>query len=264
MSRTRHAFWIRNGPELTPSDAVELAVAAEEGGWDGVFLSDAVVEGHTEPLVQLAAIAARTRRIHLGTWVVPLPARDALTVARQAAAVEDLAPGRLVLGLGLGNEVEHTSLGVSRERLGEHLDASLEVLASLLEGETVTRHDAWFDLDEVRLHVPPKQRPPLLMGATWPARAPLRRAGRWDGTAPFWRATADGRETQDDPEARAQALREAVEYYREQAAPPGTVLVPRVSSWGEDWDDLLAELEVDWVLTCDTYDADDLRAGPPR
>jgi len=264
MPGTRHAFWIRNGPELPPNDVVELAVAAEEGGWDGVFLSDAVSEQHTEPLVQLAAVAARTRRIHLGTWVVPLPARDAVTVARQAAVVDQLAPGRLVLGVGLGNEVEHTTLGVPRERLGEHLDASLEVLASLLEGDAVTRHDEWFDLDEVRLNVVPQQRPPLLLGGTWPARAPMRRAGRWDGAAPFWSATADGRTTQDDPEARAQALREVVAYYREQAAPPGTVLVPRVSSWGEEWDALLAELAVDWVLTGDTYDAGDLRAGPPR
>lgn len=263
----KHGFWIRNGVQFGPRECVEVAVAAEEAGWDGVFLSDAVAEEHTEPFAQLAAIAARTERITLGTWVTPLVARDVVAVARDVAVVDQLCDGRLLVGLGLGNPVEHRALGVTDEgaRLGARHDAALEVLAALLAGESVTRHDDWFDLEEVELNVRPVQqpRPPILLGSTWPAKAPLRRAGRWDGTMPHWPGTAEGRDHQVAEGSNQRELRELLAYYREHAERPGTVLVPRLDRFGASYDQLCAELAVDWLLTCEPLDLDGVRAGPP-
>ena len=262
----QHGFWIRNGVEHDPAAVVEFAVAAEEAGWDGVFVSDAVMEQHTEPFTLLAAAAARTERITLGTWITPLVARDVVAVARAVANVDQLSAGRLLLGVGLGNQVEHDALGVPRERLGERYDAALDVLAALLAGEAVTRHDDWFDLDEVALNVRPVQqpRPPILLASTWPADTPLRRAGRWDGAMPYWPGTAEGLDDEVDAGTNLRQLRELMGHYRQHAeADDGIVLVPRLRRYGDAYDELCAELGVAWQLTCDPLDLDEVRAGPP-
>ena len=164
----KRGFWIRNGLEHGPESCIALAEAAEAAGWDGVFVSDAVLEKHDEPFVLLAAMAARTERITLGTWVTPLAARDVVAVARAAAGVDRLSNGRLMLGIGLGNEVEHQGLGVSRQNLGQRHEAALDVLDRLLRGEEVTVHDAYLDLDGVSLRTRPAQspRPPMLLAAS--------------------------------------------------------------------------------------------------
>jgi alkanesulfonate monooxygenase SsuD/methylene tetrahydromethanopterin reductase-like flavin-dependent oxidoreductase (luciferase family) len=258
----KHAFWIRNG-QHGPDRVLELAVEAEAAGWDGVFLSDAVMEGHTEPFTQLAAIAARTQSITLGTWVVPLVARDVVAVARGAAVVDALSGGRLLLGLGLGNTVEHDALGVRRRGgpLGAGYDAALEVLAALLEGETVTRHDDWFDLAGVALNARPvrQPRPPMLLAAAWPATRPVERAARWDGCMPVWPAVYAAA---DDEGALESELRELLAHYRGEGV-DGVVVVPRFARFGSTYDELLVELGVDWALTCDDLDLDAVRAGPP-
>lgn len=257
----QQGFWIRNGIEHEPRAVLELAVAAEEAGWDGVFLSDAVMEGHTEPFTLLAAVAARTERLRLGTWLTPLIARDVVHVARSIATVDQLADGRLLVGLGLGNPVEHRGLGIAREHLGAHYDAALDVLDGLLRGEEVTRHDEWHDLDGVSLNVRPVQRPrpPILLGGSWPARAPIERAARWDGYLPEWPGMYPGAEEG----ALADELRALHAAYRELGG-DGTVLVPRLARYGPDHDELCDELGVDWVLTCDPLDVAGVAAGPPR
>lgn len=261
MGSPKHGFWIRNGQVHDPRATLELAVAAEGAGWDGVFVSDAVQEAHTEPFTLLAAIAARTERITLGTWLTPLVARDVVHVARSVANVDQLSGGRLLPGFGLGNPTEHDGLGIRRERLGARYDAALEVLDGLLRGEAVTRHDDWFDLEEVQLNVRPAQdpRPPFLLGGTWPATAPVDRAARWDGYLPEWA----GMYPDSEEGALEDELRALIAYYRDQGG-DGIVLVPRLARYGSDYDQLCSELDVDWLLTCDPLDVDGLRAGPPR
>lgn len=260
----KHGFWIRNGTEIDPVTTLELAVAAEEAGWDGVFVSDAVMESHTEPFTLLAAIAARTDGVTLGTWVTPLVARDVVGVARGVANVDQLSGGRVLLGLGLGNAVEHDGLGIERSRLGEHYDAALEVLDALLRGETVTRHDDWFDLEEVQLNVAPVQepRPPILLASSWPAAAPLRRAARWDGTLPFWPGLSEGRDDSIAAGSNERELRELLGIYRD-AGGNGLVVLPRLSHLAPAHDELCAELGADWLVTCDPLDLDGVRQGPP-
>lgn len=260
----QHAFWIRNGTEHEPGAVVELAVAAEEAGWDGVFVSDAVQEGYTEPWTLLAAIAARTQRLTLGTWVTPLVARDVVGVARAVANVDQLSQGRVLVGLGLGNQVEHDALGVPRDALGARYDAALEVLDALLRGEVVTRSDTWFDLTAVQLNVRCVQdpRPPLLLGCNWPAAAPLRRAARWDGTLPFWPGIGEGRDESIAPGTSQRELRELMDVYRD-AGGDGVVVLPRLDRLGTAHDQLCDEVGATWLLTLDPLDVDAVRAGPP-
>ena len=259
----RHGFWIRNGLAHGPEACVALAEAAEDGGWDGVFVSDAVMEDHDEPFVLLAAMAARTERIVLGTWVTPLVARDPVSVARAAAGVDRLSGGRLLLGLGLGNEVEHRGLGVARHGLGQRHDTALEVLDRLLRGEEVTMHDGSRDLEGVTLCTLPSRspRPPLLVAATWPNRRGVQRAARWDGFMPQWGGLAEGADPEVPEGARIEQLEALMGCYRD-AGGDGTVIVPRVDRFGAAYDRACEDLGVDWLLTCDPLDEDALRSGP--
>jgi alkanesulfonate monooxygenase SsuD/methylene tetrahydromethanopterin reductase-like flavin-dependent oxidoreductase (luciferase family) len=260
----KQGFWIRNGAPHDPNETLELAVAAEAAGWDGVFVSDAVQESHTEPFTLLAAVAARTEKLTLGTWVTPLVARDVVHVARSAANVDQLSGGRLLLGFGLGNATEHDGLGIERKQLGSRYDAALTVLDGLLRGDTVTRHDEWFDLDDVQLNVRPKQepRPPILLGGTWPATSPVDRAAQWDGYMPFWPGLAEGRDDSIEEGAREDELRELLAYYHEQGG-DGVVVLPRLSRYGSEYDELCDLMGAEWLLTCDPLDVEGVRAGPP-
>lgn len=259
----RHGFWIRNGLEHDPTACLALAEAAEAGGWDGVFVSDAVMEDHDEPFVLLAAMAARTRRITLGTWVIPLVARNVVAVARAAAGVDQLSGGRLVLGFGMGNEVEHRGLGVARAGLGARHEAALDLLDRLLRGEEVTVHDDCGDLDGVALRTRPVQspRPPIMLAATWPNRTGTRRAARWDGFMPQWPGLGEGADPDVADGARIAELEGLLDCYRD-AAGVGSVAVPRTDRFGAEYDRRCEELGVDWLLTCDPLDEAALRAGP--
>ena len=259
----RHGFWIRNGMAHEPGASLALAEAAEAGGWDGVFVSDAVMEDHDEPFVLLAAMAARTERITLGTWVVPLVARDVVAVARAAAGVDQLSDGRLVLGIGMGNEVEHRGLGVARDGLGARHEAALDLLDRLLRGADVTVHDADHDLDGVALRTRPARspRPPIMLAATWPNRAGTRRAARWDGFMPQWPGLGEGVDPDVAEGARIAELEALLGCYRD-AGGDGPVAVPRTERFGAEYDRRCEELGVDWLLTCDSLDEAALRAGP--
>ncbi len=169
---------------------VDLAVAAEAGGWDGFFLWDILVpEGSppvADPWIALAAIASATRRIRLGAMLTPLPRRLPWEVARQVATLDRLSEGRMVFGAGLGwREQEFRSLGLPsdvRER-AQRLDEGLEVIDRLWTGEPASFDGEHYTLDGLQLLPRPLQRPrvPVWCAAGWPRRTALRRAIRWDG-----------------------------------------------------------------------------------
>ncbi len=80
--------------------AANLAQLAEQSGWDGVFLGDAI--WLEDPMICLAAAAMTTSRIRLGTMVVPVPLRRPWKLASESVALDHLSNGRLTLGLGAG------------------------------------------------------------------------------------------------------------------------------------------------------------------
>lgn len=134
------------GDLAQPEEIAELAGAAEEAGWDGFFVWDHLWnrtgEPFADPWVTLAAAALSTTAITLGTLVTPLPRRRPQVVAQQAATLDRLSGGRLVLGLGLGHDEygEYSTfdepLRDARARAGA-LDRGIEFLVEALTGDEV-------------------------------------------------------------------------------------------------------------------------------
>jgi alkanesulfonate monooxygenase SsuD/methylene tetrahydromethanopterin reductase-like flavin-dependent oxidoreductase (luciferase family) len=126
-----------------------------------------------------------TLGLHIGVYLLPL--RHPVTVARSLATLAQLAPGRVVFGVGIGGEDRHEVevCGVDPRTRGRRCDASLEVLRSLLDGETVSHHDEFFDIDDCRIVPVPAPSIPVLVGGR--SDAAVRRAGRYgDGWLGAW------------------------------------------------------------------------------
>jgi alkanesulfonate monooxygenase SsuD/methylene tetrahydromethanopterin reductase-like flavin-dependent oxidoreductase (luciferase family) len=182
------------GPFGDPLLLVELAVAAEEHGWDGFFVWDHLLWHDpgwdvADPVVVTAAIAARTARIRTGILVNVLARRRVGKVARESVTLDQLSAGRLIFGAGLGARAEEfTAFGESgdaRERAAR-LDESLQLLDALWSGQPVTVHGDYLTATDVTMLPRPVQRPriPIWVGGRWPNKAPFRRAARWDGVMP--------------------------------------------------------------------------------
>ena len=87
-------------PGGTAPEQLEQAVLAERAGWDGVFVWEAAYGVDAWSL--LAAMAARTSRVRLGTLLTPLPWRRPCKVTSQVATLDQLSDGRAILAVGLG------------------------------------------------------------------------------------------------------------------------------------------------------------------
>jgi alkanesulfonate monooxygenase SsuD/methylene tetrahydromethanopterin reductase-like flavin-dependent oxidoreductase (luciferase family) len=195
---------------------LDLAVAAEDSGWDGFFVWDHLLwrepHGHVaDPTVVISAIAARTERIRIGVMVSPLARRRPAKVARETVTLDHLTGGRLIFGAGLGSlPAEFSAFGeaAGQRQRAARLDESLRLLDMLWRGQRVTFHGEYVTADSVTMLPRPVQEPriPVWCGGRWPHRAPFRRAARWDGMMPTHTGYGLG-ETMPPGELRA-----AVEY----------------------------------------------------
>src|SRR5579885_460135 len=175
-----------------------LVAEAEDLGFAGLFRSDHFTNARTpdveslEMVVSLAYLADHSRRLHFGPLVAPLSFRHPTLLARQAAALDDLSGGRMILGLGAGwQEREHRLFG---HELGDiptrmqRLEEGLEVITRLLHSdEPVSFEGRFFRLDGATLLPRPARPggPPILIGGNGPKRTlPLvaRFADIWNAT----------------------------------------------------------------------------------
>jgi alkanesulfonate monooxygenase SsuD/methylene tetrahydromethanopterin reductase-like flavin-dependent oxidoreductase (luciferase family) len=174
---------------------VELGERAEASGWDGFFVWDHVAfrepgAAVADPWVAVAALATSTERLRLGVLVCALARRRPQKVARETASLDQLSGGRICFGAGLGSqaEAEFEAFGEdpdSRVRAAR-LDEGLEVLAGLWSGEPLEHRGEQLTVHTAGFNPRPVQRPriPIWIAGRWPARAPFRRAARWDGVFP--------------------------------------------------------------------------------
>lgn len=184
------------GPYGNARALAELAASAEEAGWDGFFIWDHIVRywpvDVADTWVALSAIAMRTNHVKLGPMVTPLARRRPWKVAREAASLDQLSNGRLVLGVGLGSsggsEVEWGHFGEEldlKKRAGM-LDESLAIINGLWSGEPFAFEGQHYHVKESQFLPRPQQSPriPVWVAGNWPHKAPFRRMARWDGMIP--------------------------------------------------------------------------------
>lgn len=181
------------GPYADVLAMADLARVAEDSGWDGLFVWDHVTWLRSEPQpvadpwILLTAVALATKRLRVGTMVTPVARRRPTKLARETVTLDRLSGGRLTLGVGLGTPVDDEFVAVGEPGdlsvLAQRLDEGLDVLAAAWSGRSVSYQGKTQHVDGVTFLPRPVQRPriPVWVGGTWPKRAPLRRALRWDG-----------------------------------------------------------------------------------
>ena len=179
-----------------PGRVVELAQTAEASGWDGFFLWDHVLAlpgmALADSWVTLAAVAQSTERVRLGTLVTPLARRRPWVVAREAVTLDRLSKGRLVVGVGLGDDTAGEFSSFRGEptdpaQRGAILDESLELLRRFWSGERVHWEGTYFAVDSGPFLPRPAQGSlPVWVGCRWPHRRPLARAARHQGCFPLF------------------------------------------------------------------------------
>lgn len=179
---------------VEPGQIVRLAREAESLGYGAVWLPDHVLPpqqygrtygGVYEPLILLTAIAAATSRIELGTSILILPLRPPALVAKQVATLERLAPGRIVLGVGIGwDRTEFENLGVEYRTRAARTDEAIDLLRRLFDHGKGPFPGGYFGFENGYLAPLPESHLPIMVGGTSDAalRRAAARADMWQGT----------------------------------------------------------------------------------
>ena len=187
---------------VDPTFYVPLAVAAEEAGYDGMVIPDSLCypkesestypfsPDHTrefledkpfiEPFSLIPALGVVTERLRFITFVLKLPMRHPLLVAKQAASVAVMTNNRLALGVGSSPWPEDYELvDVPWEGRGRRMDEAMAIVQGLSAGGYFEYHGEVYDLPPIKISPTPTEPLPLLVGGHAPAA--LRRAARSDG-----------------------------------------------------------------------------------
>lgn len=194
--------------DISATDLVRLAVAADQAGFESLWLGEHIVlpydyasehpttgdaahQHHTgpivdpstkllDPLVALAACAAATSRIRLATGIYILPLRHPLLTARMTLTLQDAAGGRFLLGVGSGwLEEEFASLGVPFDDRAARMDETLGILRDAWSGKVFSHDGPLFSFGNVQLS-PEQVEVPLILGGNT-ERALRRAATEGDG-----------------------------------------------------------------------------------
>ena len=172
------------GPILT------LAERAEAAGFDSVWIGDSITaKPRHEPLTLLAAVAARTKRVRLGTAVLLPGLRNPVVLAQIVATLDRIAEGRVILGVGIAGDApairkEFENVGVLFERrVGRFLEI-LEICQALWRRDGVSFKGKHFTLEDVTMEPKPHRAggPPIWIGGSGPTA--LREAARFDAWFP--------------------------------------------------------------------------------
>jgi len=187
---------------VDPAFYLPLAQAAEEAGYDGMVVPDSICyplesdstypfsPDHTrefledkpfiEPFSLIPAMGAVTEHLRFITFVLKLPMRHPLLVAKQATSVAVLTGNRLALGVGSSPWPEdYEFCGVPWEGRGRRMDEAIDIVRGLSAGGYFEYHGEAYELPPVKISPVPTEPLPILVGGHAPAA--LRRAARTDG-----------------------------------------------------------------------------------
>ena len=177
-------------PYTTPRVVAKLSQLAEEAGWDGCFLGDAI--WCEDPMIGLAAAAMVTKKIRLGTMITPIPLRIPWKLASESLALDHLSEGRLTLGLGagavwMGWQAFPDEVTDNKSR-AEMLDEAIDILTLLYQRKQFDFDGKHYHLKLTQLdtmHYPPKpvQQPriPLWCVGLYPGKRSMQRVLKCDG-----------------------------------------------------------------------------------
>jgi alkanesulfonate monooxygenase SsuD/methylene tetrahydromethanopterin reductase-like flavin-dependent oxidoreductase (luciferase family) len=184
---TREAI-MSGRPETAP--LLAMAERAEAAGFDAVWIGDSITaRPRHEPLTLMAAVAARTRRVRIGTGVLLPALRNPVVLAHVVGTLDRVAEGRIILGVGIAADTpairrEFAAAGVPWERrVGRFLE-TLEICRALWSRDGVSFGGKHFTLSEVTVEPKPHRPggPPIWIGGSGPTA--LREAARFDAWFP--------------------------------------------------------------------------------
>ncbi len=165
----------QEGDGASWTEIVALARQAEDGGIDSLWVYDHFLYreqgepevGFHEAWTLLSALAAITERVELGTLVLATSFRPAGLLANMAATADDVAAGRLILGLGCGwHEPEYRAFGYPFDHRVGRFEETLRILVPLIRGERVTFKGKWNAVEDAVLLPPPRRTSmPILIAA---------------------------------------------------------------------------------------------------
>ena len=163
---TRLAIYLQDAHSIP--DAIGYVQYAEQRGFEAVWQADSRLV--RDAVVPMAAFAASTETIRIGSGVVDCWTRNPARLASTFSTLDDLAPGRIILGIGAWWEPLATKVGVHRHRSLKAMRETVEACRALLADETVTYDGEFVHLDGVELdYVYQERRPkdvPIYIGAT--------------------------------------------------------------------------------------------------
>ena len=184
---TREAI-MSGRPETGP--LLSMAERAEAAGFDSVWIGDSITaRPRHEPLTLMAAIAARTKRVRLGTGVLLPALRNPVVLAHLVGTVDRISEGRVILGVGIAADgpairKEFAACGVPFDRrVGRFLE-TLEICRALWSRDGVTYQGKHFTLDGATVEPKPHRPggPPIWIGGSGPTA--FREAARFDAWFP--------------------------------------------------------------------------------
>ena len=195
-STLRFGLWydFRNPPQWRRKydqlygEILDQIVWGEQHGFDDIWLSEHhfIEDGYSPSLLPIAAaVAARTKKIRIGTSVILMPFYNPVRLAEDAATVDIISGGRFEVGVGTGYKVEEfEGFAISSKERGGRTNEGLEIVRRLWDGETLTFKGRYFEINKVKLTPEPIQKPhpPLWVGGFTPPA--IRRAAKYgDGYA---------------------------------------------------------------------------------
>ena len=156
----------------------QMAETAERAGYDSVWVGDSITsKPRLEPMTAMAAVAARTGRVKIGSAVLLNALRHPVHLAHAAATVDNISGGRIVLGLGAGRSNnrmfvdEHAAVGVPITERASRMEEGIRVMRALWTGDPVSSDGEFYPLENVALEPRPVQPSiPLWISSNWVRR----------------------------------------------------------------------------------------------